>query len=197
MTAPIAPDDFPPLGVNYTMELHKQLRLLGYQPYTVEWDGALAAARAYGVRMGLSTSMVAIPRADAQRILAVLARIAGSWDEYEYGETLDHDETAVARRLAQALGADLGDVTSPIEALKFPHTYVPGYPTIADYRQKVRLSRGDVGAARGIEVTRPEYDSEVLARLGGAIPEQCMAGYHRIRCGKPAGDPIHSDQMGD
>lgn len=34
-------------------EIHRQLRTLGYQVGTVEWDGALAAARVHADRIGL------------------------------------------------------------------------------------------------------------------------------------------------
>lgn len=44
-----------PLDHETTKAIHKQLRILGYSYPGVEWDGALAAARAYADRQARET----------------------------------------------------------------------------------------------------------------------------------------------
>ena len=53
--------------------IRQQLRILGYTPSTVEWDGALAAARVHADRLGLGLLTI---EAAAQALSAARQRLA-------------------------------------------------------------------------------------------------------------------------
>ena len=165
-----------------TKAIEKHLRVLGYRYPGVEWDGAMAAARAYAERAcGGEAFPVTIRREDAQRIFDLAVGADSACSGY-----MDTDDVRAMRQLAEALGVDPAVCTSSEFVTQFPHVYEPGHPNSDDYRQTIVTRRGNV------TIRQPETNAEVLARLGGAISEVCMAGRWKGRCGKAADEPIHA-----
>jgi hypothetical protein len=174
-------DHRPPLGAQYTKELHRQLRILGYHYPSVEWDGALAAARAYGAQMAMTTSTVALALDDARRLfdLAVDTPLLCSG-------SFETDDVVVLRRLATTIGVDPALATPDEFVRDFPHPFAPFR---ADMEREWVRAPGEPGDMR------LETEAEVHARLGES-PDRCMTGGYNRRCRRPADDPIHTAQMG-
>lgn len=51
-----------PLDHDLNQSIRKQLRILGYTEHTVEWDGAMAAARAYAERRDAPSARAISPQ---------------------------------------------------------------------------------------------------------------------------------------
>lgn len=167
-----------PLAYEMTQAIHKHLRILGYSYPGVEWDGALAAARAYAeVKPAATTAdWVTVRFEDAQRIfdLAVDTPLVCSG-------SFETDDVRVLRAFAETIGVDPAKATPSEFVRDFPHTYVPFAVAIE------RDERRDDASPGGI---RWETDEEVYARLGEG-PDRCSAGDYNRRCTRPANDPIH------
>lgn len=167
-----------------TKAIEKHLRILGYHYPSVEWDGALAAARAYAARSTADEAFpITIRREDAQRIFDLAVGADSACSGY-----MDLDDVKAMRQLAVALGVDPAVCTGSEFTTQFPHTYEPGHPNIDEHRQTITIQRGNV------TIRQPETTEQVLARLGGAVPKVCMAGRWQGRCGKAADDPIHTPE---
>ena len=163
-------------------EIRWQLRILGYTEGTVEWDGALAAARVHAERLGLglhkmTDEMITIRREDAKHLfdLAVDTPLVCSG-------SFDTDDVVVLRKLAGLIGVDPAKATPSDFVRDFPHAFEPFNVGIE------RMERRDDAAPGGI---RWETDEEVYARLGES-PDWCVAGDYNRRCRRPANDPIHA-----
>jgi hypothetical protein len=135
----------------------------------------------------MSDDPITLSREDAQRIFDLAVGADSACSGY-----MDSDDVAAMRRLAVAIGVDPAECTGPEFTTQFPHAYQPGHPDLAEYARIITVHRTDTANGRSITITRAETAEEVLARLGGTIPEQCIAGRWRGRCGKSADDPIHA-----
>lgn len=100
-----------------TKAIEQQLRMLGYTRGTVEWDGALAAARTYIGRH--ATAMVTIGFEDARHLfdLAVDTPLVCSG-------SFDTDDVNVLRRIAVLIGVDPNGITPDEFASQYPHRKV-------------------------------------------------------------------------
>jgi hypothetical protein len=141
---------------------------------------------------GMTDETITIRRDHAKRIHDILADIAEAWDDRDYGATLDSDDTAAARQLAEALGLDPATVTDPIQLPSFPHAFAPGETDLDKRRRLAKRTQGR------FSFQTPETDAEVIARLGGPPGEVCEAGGRSDgwgetigMCRKSAADPIH------
>lgn len=172
--------------------IRRHLRILGYSYPSVEWDGAMAAARAYAERSCDGEAFpVTIRREDAQRLfdLAVDSPLVCSG-------SFETDDVVVLRRLAALIGVDPA-IATPSEFLRdFPHPFKAFAVDIE--RNEVVDTTSPTIHVFGVmchEGTRMETDDEVYARLGEG-PDRCSAGSYSRRCTRPAADPIHQTSGG-
>ena len=173
-----------PLTYETTKGIEQQLRMLGYQYPGVEWDGALAAARAYAATKPAATGpeWVTVRFEDAQRIfdLAIDTPLVCSG-------SFETDDVRVLRAFAVTIGVDPAKATPEEFVRDFPHPFKPF--NIGIEHDLVR----DDAAPGGM---RSETDAEVYARLG-ETPDRCSAGDYNRRCRRPADDPMHqATEMG-
>lgn len=157
-----------------TTAIGKHLRILGYRYPSVEWDGAMAAARAYAERScGGEAFPVTLRREDAQRLfdLATDSPLVCSG-------SFETDDVVVLRRLAEAIGVDPNVATPDEFAAQYPHLF----------------KRRAVHAVMGYTETGEQAQARIAEER--ADPS-CRVGPHGRWCGKLADDPIHqTTQMG-
>lgn len=165
--------------------IRKQLRIMGYNVGSVEWDGAMAAARAYAARTTTHGQTVTLGLETAQRLYDLATdsplMCSGSFET---------EDVIVLRELAKAIGLDPIKATPDEFVRDFPHPYKPFNINIE--REQVHTGEYRFLPVSGgeYEVLRPETDEEVHARLG-EIPDRCSAGSYNRQCKRPASDPIH------
>lgn len=155
--------------------IRKQLRILGYSAGTVEYDGALAAARGYAEQTGNDGRTVTLSLETAKRLydLATDSPLVCSG-------SFETEDVIVLRELAGIIGVDLATATPDEFVRDFPH---PFQSFLEGERGWMRNNLG--------QATRRETDDEVCARLG-ENPDRCSAGSYNRRCTRPASDPIHA-----
>ena len=158
------------------MAIEKQLRILGYSRGTVEWDGAMAAARAYAEHTTHHGQTVTLGFETAQRLFDLATdsplMCSGSFET---------EDVIVLRELATAIDLDPAKATPNEFVRDFPHPFKP-----FDIRIEHEWLR-DESQPNGM---RLETDAEVYARLG-ELPDRCSAGGYSSRCRRPANDPFH------
>jgi len=171
--------------------IRRHLRILGYRYPGIEWDGALAAARAYAERSCDGEAFpVTIRRKDAQRLFDLATDspliCSGSFET---------DDVRVLRRLAALIGVDPAKAT-PEEFLRdFPHPFAPFRVDIERNEVHTGEFKTKLNGTLAVPVLRWETDQEVYARLG-ETPDRCSAGSYDRRCRRPAAAPIHTAEMG-
>lgn len=152
-----------------TKAIARHLRVLGYSYPGVEWDGALAAARAYAERSCDGEAFpVTIRREDAQRLfdLATDSPLVCSG-------SFETDDVVVLRKLAALIGVDPAIATPDEFASQYPHQH----------------KRRAVGGA----MAYGETGEQARARIARERADQtCWVGTYGRRCGKLADDPIHA-----
>lgn len=156
-----------------TKAIERHLRILGYSRGTVEWDGALAAARAHAERSCDGEAFpVTIRREDAQRIFDVAVGADSACSGY-----METDDVHAMRRLAVALGVDPNECTPDQFASQYPHPH----------------KRRQVNAVMGYG----ETGEQAQARIARERADQtCWVGTYGRRCGKSEDDPIHAASEG-
>ncbi len=157
-----------------TRAIEKHLRILGYSYPGEEWDGAMAAARAYAERSCDGEAFpVTIRREDVRHLfdLAVDTPLVCSG-------SFDTDDVNLLRRIAELLGVDPNKITPDEFASQYPHPYMRR-PVFAEMRFN-------------------ETPDQARARIAEErIDPACQVGTYGRRCGKPTDDPIHrSAEMG-
>jgi hypothetical protein len=156
--------------------IRKQLRILGYEEPSVEWDGALAAARAYAKQTGDDGQTVTLSLETAKRLFDLATNsplmCSGSFET---------EDVIVLRELAGVIGVDPAAATPDEFIRDFPHPFHP-FTISGEYNY--------VWDATALDGRRLETDAEVYARLGDN-PDRCSAGRYNRRCKRPAADLIH------
>jgi hypothetical protein len=167
-----------PLDHVLNIAIRKHLRILGYSYPSVEWDGALAAARAYADRPGL----VALRFEDAQRLFDALA------NSMDFGSGfLESDDVEALRALAVAIGVDPQKGTPDEFAAQYPHAF-------DGETDRMRVAQMYDALIQTVKYGATAQPFTVNHIQEGRMPDHvpCKVGTYGRRCQKPETDPIHA-----